>query len=352
MHRKFGLDLVRAGAISLVLLSHFARSAEFLGLFGVELFFALSGFLIGGILYRQLTNCRRWTFEEVSIFWRRRWWRTLPNYYLFLVVSLFYHFYFGGFPTLPEFLPFLVFSQNLLKVGSPFYGVSWSLCVEEWFYLLFPLCILAFTSLRCSKRFAFIFTTLLFLTFPVVLREWLFPALEPALVRLTTLPRLDAIFYGVATSFLVARHPITYGKKVGLAFLGLAGLIGLLLFAHQCRAESPPVAFYRAAFLVLPICFSLSLPYFASIETAPRPWTLLSQPITRLSQWSYSIYLSHIPVLFTVYAAFGTARESAAVNVLSKVLGLAICVALSGVIFTYFESRLMALRPAEKPATG
>ncbi len=50
--RNFGLDLARALAISLVVFSHLSKSVEVFGLYGVELFFALSGFLIGGILYR------------------------------------------------------------------------------------------------------------------------------------------------------------------------------------------------------------------------------------------------------------------------------------------------------------
>ena len=48
--RKFGLDVVRACAISLVLVAHFEKRLDFVGIYGVELFFALSGFLIGGIV--------------------------------------------------------------------------------------------------------------------------------------------------------------------------------------------------------------------------------------------------------------------------------------------------------------
>src|SRR5215207_9374087 len=109
MTRKIGLDVVRAIAIGLVLISHFNKKLEFLGVPGVELFFALSGFLIGGILYRALKTSPRWSLDDVKHFWLRRWWRTLPHYYLFFVVSLFFHYHSGGFPTLVEFFPFLVF---------------------------------------------------------------------------------------------------------------------------------------------------------------------------------------------------------------------------------------------------
>ncbi|RYE13802.1 MAG: hypothetical protein EOP34_08005 [Rickettsiales bacterium] len=83
-HRSFGLDLARAIAIGLVLMSHFGHNAlDALGFWGVELFFALSGFLIGQILWRNFSQTDNWSGKQILNFWQRRWWRTLPNYYLF-----------------------------------------------------------------------------------------------------------------------------------------------------------------------------------------------------------------------------------------------------------------------------
>jgi peptidoglycan/LPS O-acetylase OafA/YrhL len=346
MTRKIGLDVVRAGAISLVLIAHFAKCLDFLGIYGVELFFALSGFLIGGILYRRLTTCNRWTFDEVKLFWFRRWWRTLPNYYLFLAVSVPFHYYIGGLPTIIGFFPFLAFCQNLFSVHSTFYGVSWSLCVEEWFYFLFPLCILFFISLNCSKRTAFICTTLLFLIFPPVLREFMFVRNDPAIVRMMTIPRLDALFYGVATSFVLARHRVSAAQKIALLAIAFVGLIALFIFQHHCYQNNFLVPFYRTAFVVLPICFSLTLPFFASVDRLPG-CAFLTRPIANLSLWSYSIYLSHIPILFATYAMFGELRDNAIVNALSKVAGLLLCLAASCLLYKHWESKLMALRPNE-----
>ena len=90
--RVFGLDVMRASAILLVLLGHatvwFASFVPVFnigclgGYFGVELFFVLSGFLIGSILLRWLIDPGSTT--TLFDFWRRRWLRTLPNYVLFL----------------------------------------------------------------------------------------------------------------------------------------------------------------------------------------------------------------------------------------------------------------------------
>ena len=95
VRRNDWLDLCRALAILLVLLSHgryLVRSAlpwadylRFGGFMGVELFFALSGFLIGGILIRLSRGSgTHW----LRGFDARRWFRTLPNYYLFLLVNV------------------------------------------------------------------------------------------------------------------------------------------------------------------------------------------------------------------------------------------------------------------------
>ena len=95
-NRIYGLDILRAFAILFVLYSHAfflimdhvnERVYNLLSLDGVTLFFVLSGFLIGGILIRTIEN-KGFGFKELLNFWTRRWFRTLPNYFLMLMVSL------------------------------------------------------------------------------------------------------------------------------------------------------------------------------------------------------------------------------------------------------------------------
>ena len=92
--RNFGLDLFRALAIILVVLSHgkFLLNGTALENFpffkmldGVDLFFVLSGFLIGGIILRTMSE--GWNWRGVAHFWKRRWLRTLPNYYFILLLN-------------------------------------------------------------------------------------------------------------------------------------------------------------------------------------------------------------------------------------------------------------------------
>lgn len=105
-HRIFGLDLFRSIAILMVLLSNLlliypnlndklAQILILFGFWGVEIFFVLSGFLIGNILFNLFIQ-NDFTIQSVFSFFKRRWFRTLPNYFLVLllniVIAVMFHF--------------------------------------------------------------------------------------------------------------------------------------------------------------------------------------------------------------------------------------------------------------------
>src|SRR4051794_27322921 len=90
--RVFGLDILRALAISFVVIGHggkllpdnLKKVTDFFVIDGVSIFFVLSGFLIGGIFIRKITK-NGFNKEILLDFWIRRWFRTLPNYFLVLI---------------------------------------------------------------------------------------------------------------------------------------------------------------------------------------------------------------------------------------------------------------------------
>jgi len=143
--RNVNLDALRAGAILLVIAFHVPQifpegggsllRVTWYGQFGVDLFFVLSGWLIGGLYWREYLA--RGTVR-LGTFWARRWLRTLPPYFVALAVSWAAVAWERGEAFDPLFLVFL---QNYEAV-IPFFLVSWSLCVEEHFYVVAPLLLL------------------------------------------------------------------------------------------------------------------------------------------------------------------------------------------------------------------
>lgn len=146
--RNPALDILRAAAILMVLATHLANSfardtplarAVSVGGRGVDLFFVLSGFLLGTQLFREANATGT---IGVRRFWVRRWLRTLPAYYAVLFATFAQRAVQGKSEWADSL--YLVFLQNYLP-ERPFLGVTWSLCVEEHFYLIIaPLILLGF----------------------------------------------------------------------------------------------------------------------------------------------------------------------------------------------------------------
>jgi peptidoglycan/LPS O-acetylase OafA/YrhL len=157
--RLFGLDTLRALAVLVVMFYHLTIFGElpscilpvtYFGWMGVDLFFVLSGFLIGQQVLKPYLNGQRPSIME---FYRRRAYRILPAY---LVVLALYFLVPGWreFPRLAPLWKFLTFTQNLgFTFDSRAFSHAWSLCVEEHFYLVLPL-LVTLLMLRPSARTA------------------------------------------------------------------------------------------------------------------------------------------------------------------------------------------------------
>jgi peptidoglycan/LPS O-acetylase OafA/YrhL len=297
----FGLDLVRAFAVALVLVAHGSyllepllkapHTFEVLAVVGVELFFVLSGWLVGGIIIDTVTRDGRW----LANFWLRRWMRTLPNYFLFLALNVL--LFRGLYHRWPSFAPFLAFAQGLYWPHPQFFNEAWSLAIEEVFYLLAPLVAMALLPLAKSRGRVLAMLVVavvaigLFRVQYVVARnaEWDMGVRKVALIR------LDCIVYGVIAGYACRRWTIGRGTRWALAIGGvaLACYAGWLLGVGWVRA-SPLV---RALFFsAVPAGFAAALPLAATITGAAFPASL-ERATRRLALWSYSLYLTNLPVL-------------------------------------------------------
>jgi len=308
--RMFGLDVCRTIAILSVVLGHlllhsspnvFVAATGFVAIFGVDLFFCLSGFLIGRIL---LTESARWPEEierGILRFWYRRWMRTLPLYFFFFFVEL--QMYWHGASSLTAQASYLVFVQNFAWPMPQFFSLTWSLTIEEWFYFLFPLLILLSIGLGRTPRTAVAVAITLFLLVPPVLRFLLFDPhgafdnLDPN-IRHVVIFRLDSIGFGVLVAYISRWHRTLFAKLAELRWLFLILAIGCMAFIRLRYFGMPETrGLVVVYFSIVAFVFAGLIPTFTRL--APTRLKLLNRFIKYTSLISYSMYLGHV-VAFTL----------------------------------------------------
>lgn len=305
-----GLDLLRAAAITLVMLTHAsafglvghdAWPVKF-GWMGVDLFFALSGFLIAGQLLRPVARGER---ANLGRFYFRRLMRTLPA---FLVVLAVYALAPAAreYPSLPPLWRLLSFTANLGAHPGLAFSHAWSLCVEEQFYLVFPL-IVGVLALRPSARVV-IATFLAILLFGMTLRGWLWiheAAVTPfdlgskprsgvymTLIYYPTWTRLDGLLAGVAAAAVRSFRPALWGRFAARANLFLAlGLAGAIVSMALFRGQ---IGDFWACVFGFPL---LSLSFALMVAAGAVPRSVIGRRAVpgagALAAGAYSLYLSH-----------------------------------------------------------
>jgi peptidoglycan/LPS O-acetylase OafA/YrhL len=322
--RDTNVDLLRASAIVMVLAYHicqrwpgslptatlFTRYGEY----GVDLFFVLSGWLIGNLLWRE-----RALFGNVEIgrFLSRRALRTIPSYFAALAIS-----YLGVLFARSE--PFdwgyLIFCQNYYE-RIPYFLVSWSLCVEEHFYLFMPFVALCLT--RCSARSHVVF--LLLTVVPIFGRLLISGSneLRPFGFHYTaTHLRYEGLLLGVWASFLRVGCPRHWAVFRRVAVWALPPMLLLVVLIDWQPEPIRYSLFYSAIsflFLLLlvsvvdrrPVCFS---------DTKAVYW---------IASTSYSVYLTHA---FTLDASLRLVAKLPPIFILQLPVVVS-CIAISGLCF-------------------
>ena len=163
--RFFGLDFLRALSISLLLFSHsswiynstgiLGKLQDASGFLGVEMFIVLSGFLIGGILYKQFLH-GNYTLKDACLFISRRLMRVLPSYYLVIFILTIVYLIFGF--SVSEVWKYPLLIQNFASPIPAFFPESWSLPVKEmgYIFVVILLVVLSNSFVKSSKKVLFL----------------------------------------------------------------------------------------------------------------------------------------------------------------------------------------------------
>ncbi len=360
-NRIYGLDILRALAIIFVVMGHgksylpteFHIVHSLIAFDGVSIFFVLSGFLIGGILIKLIEN-NETSFRLLKKFWIRRWFRTLPNYYLILILLVILGFYLDEGFSLAKVADYFVFSQNLYYPHpSWFFPEAWSLSVEEWFYILIPLVIFVFIRVLRFKPNKAILLTVISILFSVTLfRYYRFSLVEIETLgewdltfRKQVFTRLDSLMFGILGAYVQYYREVYWKKhKMTMLFIGLS--IFVLIKVMQLNKTAPVDGLYFCVFFfTIESCATLlTLPFLSNLKKGKG---FLYRSITVISLISYSMYLINLGIVKKIIMKNISAYEPIATSIdglLEYGTFWSITILLSILLYKYYELPTTRLR--------
>lgn len=299
MNRNVALDIVRGAAILQVFVWHFlfpivvnhvplAGRALSLTWTGVDLFFVLSGFLIGGILLRNVD-----AENFFRVFYARRMLRILPLY--FITLLFFFLFVFNREMNV-EYL-FLV--QNFVWAAHNIYGPNdlaptWSLAVEEQFYLILPLLIVVGRPARLPWICVALIACAPLYRVACVLTGYRHAA------YLLLPGRMDALFFGV---LLAWAHYRGYAQRAAVIARWAIVPLGCACAVLAMLYFSPLDPIMQIGGYSMISAFYVCVLALVSVTDGGGQWYW--RPFAWAGLGAFSIYLSHVYIGHLAYRIFG-----------------------------------------------
>lgn len=303
-NRFLALDGVRGIAIAMVVLYHAGFNWAVGGWIGVDLFFALSGFLITWLLLKEWER-----YKSISLrrFYRRRLLRLVPALSVTVALAV----------ILVETLPFspllrretlegaptvMLFLTNVLQIAFPWdtSGIlahTWSLGIEMQFYILWPLTLLAMLRWQVPRRQMIMATLALAVTSAAFVPLWWNPGdIWQAYGNLA--PRSEALLFGCAgaliyTSPMRARLSARRFQLSAVVLLAGAALVWMAVTLVYTK----PLVWYHAGLTMVDLTSGVLVLGVALGAAAPIDRFLSWWPLVGLGRISYSLYLLHFLVM-------------------------------------------------------
>lgn len=332
--RIAALDGMRGIAILMVLLHHVRiawphllgplESVGWFGWTGVDIFFALSGFLITSILLDSKS-----TLSSLRVFYLKRAFRIWPLYLVLLTaVTLLSVFLRQDLPS----IRYLLMVQNFSPEMHAGLKHTWSLCIEEQYYLVWPLLVLF------APRQALLWIPMTAIIGAPLLRFWALGHGVPVpLIYIATQYRLDGIACGSALAIVCRQGLVTRTQlaRWGLFIFPVAFIAAAILLYLSYDTDGHGSAFtYTAVALT-----STALLCMALNPVPNRLGRFLSiGPLRYLGTISYGLYLLQ-PLSFSIFTRLPMLPDAVA-----ALLGAGVAIGMAAISWRFFERPMIRLR--------
>ncbi|MBV7294696.1 acyltransferase [Corynebacterium sp. TAE3-ERU12] len=361
IRRVPAIDGLRGLAVAAVVLYHFFGRLLPGGYLGVDVFFVLSGFLITSLLVREHATTGR---INLATFWKRRVRRILPAAAFVLIVGVIAARLVGGDPAVglgAQFFGSLFFVNNWTQIaqsqsyfadqGVQVFAHYWSLAVEEQFYIIWPLALIALYAIIRRRganpdRAPVVFAVVLSVA-AALWMAWLhIPGEDPTRVYYGTDTHIFGLGLGAALAFALTTRapspiadswPFDRGPAQNQALAAVVGILGLLgLIALFFVLPDTATITYRGGLFLASVCTAGLL--LAVVRGAgPTAGLFALAPLRWLGERSFSLYLWHWPVMVLVSAVLvrSPLRD---VPALAGVASLVISLPLSAWSYRWIET--------------
>ncbi len=313
-----------------------------------DLFFALSGFLIGAQILKHVNSSG--SLFNLLVFYKNRWVRTIPFYFIFLIINylmfcfVYNHsklnFFFNDFHLKDYFL----FTQNLAGRHPTFFPEIWPLPIEEWSFLLLPIPILLYRYVAkkplTKKQVIILLSVELIVANFVRIFHVAYNDLQTDWdLRKVVLFRMDALIYGFLIRMLMDQYVAYFSKyKIILFLLGFTFSIAFYFTTPFLNLK----IYQMLLFFLVPAFMSLTLPFFF-IEPFRFLKKKLAAMLTHISLISYSVLLSHLYLIQFSLLNFYT-PENFFQGLLFTLVYFSILLVFSTTFFNFVERPILLLR--------
>lgn len=340
------LDGLRGVAALAVVIAHYVGEvphgipALTIGWYGVDFFFVLSGFLMGSIILNHHTEP-----GFLKSFYLRRAARIIPIYFVVVCATVWLAALARGNTWADQPFDALVYLLFVTNLAMSFWGdggewlkPTWTLAVEEQFYLLLPLLVI-----WTPKRF--LVGTLLGLCGVAILFRYALYEVNP-IAALTLLPaRMDLLLGGVVLAYATQRFDLSRHLQA-FRIIPLIAMVGLLIVALSSREHLFPILNPT----LLSVAFTCYL--LAVLLGAPEGRRFRSRLLRYFGQISYALYLVHQPVSGLLHGALlnGTPDIGSMPQIAVTILAFAVSVALAAASWRWLEQPILKRVPSQHDA--